>query len=96
MSKWYLSYGDCRIVVVEVLRETKKTLVLAPVDLRYGRSRRTNKRSSYENYFETWAEAREYEINSKRMRLKSQKRGAGHCRLQLEKALAIPETEPIK
>ena len=59
MIKYRISRHSIKITEVEVLSETKHTLVLSEKTYR-NRNRRVHKISYYERYFDTWHAARHH------------------------------------
>lgn len=66
MKKMYMT-GDIfdPIKVVDVVRETKKTVWI----MKNGKEKRHSMRSSWNNYFNTWSEAREFLIEKQKARI---------------------------
>lgn len=68
MRKFKTGFG-IEIKEVEIVRETAKQVVVLLDGFRRQGERREAKRSSYNNYFDTWKEAKEYLLNKVRRRI---------------------------
>lgn len=71
MIKYRTGGWDCYIEEVEVVRETAKQIILLEEWRGKKSERRTTKRGNYHNYFDSWAEARDFLLEKAHSKVQS-------------------------
>lgn len=87
-------YGQHAILETEIIRETEKCVYWSDPNLWRGKEQRCAKRSSYENYWDTWEEAHKYLMENAERNLESAKNSLSRAESRLKEVKNLKKETP--